>query len=610
MARHPVTEIVLAYPRMPGDSAVLTSVLRDLARHHGNKIRIDVRTPHKELFENNPYLSPLKSKGIKVVTPSVHQWIKSGGEPGKLHFLTAMHKAVELKTGLTCPVYEPRPDFHLTEKERIPTLPQPYWVLVAGGKDNLTTKHWAWSSYQEVASGLRRMGLGVVQLGRKARGHLHAPLRDTIDLVGQTSLRQMLCIIAGAEGVICPITAAMHMAAGLEKPCVVIAGGREEPWWEWYGGNWSNFGKEALPVNVPHRFLHTLGKLPCCETRGCWQKMVVGNRVQGERICKLPIFTEPNQPLAKCMTMITPDEVLNAVKSYGQPMTGHSAPEPEPLIRLGAPQVTIERPKRILPEVPDVPLLDHPILGGKITIGTVLYGNYTGLHVRLLESLISTVPKHRLEIRIGLNEVSSETRDYLDEVFFGSGWPGSTITYVHETNDMKYPVMRQMLQDPNRPIDSKYLVWFDDDSYVVNPNWLSVLAETIIQSHPQGYRLYGIKFLHTLKNEKEAGWFKAADWYRGKPLQNNKGVETPNGDKIHFVSGGFWACETDTLRQASIPDVRLGMHGGDITIGEQIHQSGGKIKDFNRNKVHVHSSGSPPRGLSAEPGKKPLLWRN
>jgi hypothetical protein len=38
------------------------------------------------------------------------------------------------------------------------------------------------------------------------------------------------------------------------------------------------------------------------------------------------------------------------------------------------------------------------------------------------------------------------------------------------------------------------------------------------------------------------------------------------------------------MREADIPDRRLMHNGGDITIGEQIHQAGYGIKQWNKNK--------------------------
>jgi hypothetical protein len=59
----------------------------------------------------------------------------------------------------------------------------------------------------------------------------------------------------------------MHLAAAVEvppgmpknRPCVVVAGGREPPHWEAY---------------PHHQFLHRAGSLLCCDDGGCWKSRV------------------------------------------------------------------------------------------------------------------------------------------------------------------------------------------------------------------------------------------------------------------------------------------------------------------------------------------------
>ena len=80
-------------------------------------------------------------------------------------------------------------------------------------------------------------------------------------------------------------------------------------------------------------------------------------------------------------------------------------------------------------------------------------------------------------------------------------------------------------------------------------------------------------------------WFKAADWYKGKDFRiKGQQAEAPNGSVIDFAVGWCWAMATEAMRAANIPDVRLGHNGGDITIGEQMHQAGFGIRQWNRGK--------------------------
>ena len=99
-----------------------------------------------------------------------------------------------------------------------------------------------------------------VQVGEA--GHHHPALRGVLDLRGKTDLRQLVRLVHHAQGVLCPVTLHMHLAAAVpvkagmprNRPCVVVAGGREPSQWEAY---------------PHHQYIHTNGALPCCDNGGC-----------------------------------------------------------------------------------------------------------------------------------------------------------------------------------------------------------------------------------------------------------------------------------------------------------------------------------------------------
>jgi len=124
-------------------------------------------------------------------------------------------------------------------------------------------------------------------------------------------------LIHHAEGVICPVTFAMHVAAALHKPCVVTADGREPWWWEGYINSPDrHFGDHCAAVSVPHRFLHTIGALDCCQTGGCWKSQVVGKPVLGPRDCVKSVALQRGRQSPACMMAVTPEIVADAVLSY------------------------------------------------------------------------------------------------------------------------------------------------------------------------------------------------------------------------------------------------------------------------------------------------------
>ena len=170
-----------------------------------------------------------------------------------------------------------------------------------------------------------------VQIGGK--GDHHPPLSGTLDLRGSTDVRQLIRLVHHSAGVLCPVTGVMHLAAAVpvreghpqNRPCVVVAGGREPSQWEAY---------------PHHQFLHTLGALRCCDNGGCWKSRTVPLRdgtPHDQSLCLdvvhpakrnaskdersvLPItnhqslITSP--PLPRCMSMITPADVIRAIERY------------------------------------------------------------------------------------------------------------------------------------------------------------------------------------------------------------------------------------------------------------------------------------------------------
>ena len=154
---------------------------------------------------------------------------------------------------------------------------------------------------------------GFVSHNCGEKNHWHPPLRHVISLIGKTDLRQFIRLIYHSIGVLSPVTFAMHAAAAIEcrhdllnRPCVVLAGGREPSQWEKY---------------PHHRFLETNGCLSCCDNGGCWKSRChkVGdgdNKDEDEELCLHPVKVKGNIHIPKCMFMIKPKDVIRAIEMY------------------------------------------------------------------------------------------------------------------------------------------------------------------------------------------------------------------------------------------------------------------------------------------------------
>jgi ADP-heptose:LPS heptosyltransferase len=182
----------------------------------------------------------------------------------------------------------------------------PFWIIVGGGKYDFTIKWWHFRRWQAVVDHFQGKIL-FVQVGET--DHYHPPLSGVIDLRGKTTLRELVRLVYHAQGVLCPVTLHMHLAAAVEckpggsksRPCVVVAGGREAPHWE------------AYPT---HQFIHTVGALPCCAQGGCWRSRIAPLGDGDEKDRKEQLCVDVVAGLPHCMNLITPKEVVRRINLY------------------------------------------------------------------------------------------------------------------------------------------------------------------------------------------------------------------------------------------------------------------------------------------------------
>jgi ADP-heptose:LPS heptosyltransferase len=186
-----------------------------------------------------------------------------------------------------------------------------FWIMVAGGKQDFTAKWWDPERCQQVVDHFRDRIL-FVQCGASGNNHTHKSLNGVIDLLGKTDLRQMVRLMHHADGVVCPVTMFMHLAAAVEtkpgraqnRPCVVVAGGREPSQWEAY---------------PHHAYLHTNGCLPCCDNGGCWKSRVLplgDGEPQDESLCLYPVRSVSGAVIPRCLDMISAEDVIAAIERY------------------------------------------------------------------------------------------------------------------------------------------------------------------------------------------------------------------------------------------------------------------------------------------------------
>lgn len=581
----------------PGDATVLTAVVRDIAATYGSKYEVEMRTNQPLIFANNPHVCKTFDRRAEIINMHGHTpGMARAGNGEMLHFARYLYERFEEQTGIKVPMLKSKPDLHLSEKElNERPISGRYWLVFGGGKSDITIKHWPSVYYQSVVDQLLAKGIHCVQSGGRTKSktkHIHPPLDNVLNIVGWGGIREMIWQIYHADGIICPITAAMHMGAAFDKPCVVIAGGREDPQWEAYTNEYGAFGSHAEPVKVPHRFLHNVGLLGCRGTQGCWKKLVVKDASEEDRICVKPKYIKDQPPVAECMSLITPGEVVDAVLSY---YSDGTLPPPTPqaaptllATETAAPRVIVERVN-----VTEQPELFGPV-GEKLTIATTLYGDYHALHKRCITSILDTVAEKNLKLRVVCNQVPKDTLAWLETLPIEK-------MYVNSRNEMKNPSMRKVIHDMDNPVRTPFLVWMDDDVYCVRSDWVKVLSTAIQANHANGVGMYGEILSMRLSSEEEKRWFREATWHKGKPFRTRQSA--PGGDWIHYCRPSFWCASMEALLNCDIPDQRL-LQKGAAAIGEQLWQNDYYVKNLNTGGNLV----SLPMGLKRGYSEK-LPWQ-
>jgi ADP-heptose:LPS heptosyltransferase len=252
------------------------------------------------------------------------------------HFLFGFAEFLNDELGLRIQPTEFRGDIHLTREERewfarvqhAQGAALPYWLFASGGKWDYTIKWWAAERYQQVVDHFRGR-IDFVQVGESH--HCHPDVRGVVDLRGRTSLRQLVRLMYHAQGAISAVSLLMHLAAAVEvkpgmprnRPCVVVAGGREPPHFTAY---------------PHHQFIHTVGALRCCDDGGCWKSRTLPLGDGDAKDAPGELCVDVVGRLPRCMDMIGADEVIRRVETYFEggalsylPADNPSAPPPAAL---------------------------------------------------------------------------------------------------------------------------------------------------------------------------------------------------------------------------------------------------------------------------------------
>jgi len=286
---------------------MLTAAVESLHQTYPGSYLTDVRTSCDALFAGNPNITSLKDDEGEMFDMHYSDLIHQSN-PVPNTFLRGFCYDLGKKLGVPLELTTNRPQLYLTPTELIqPPCTHPdfrqgekYWVVTAGVKRDFTLKQWPLEYFQEVMHHFAGK-IQFVQVGSDE--HDHPFLDGVINLVGRTSIRELMRLVYTCAGGLGPITLLQHLCAAFERPYVALLGGREPVAWTQY------------PLQTT---LHTLGRLPCCRTSACWRSRVVplhDGSEQDRSLCDLPVVNM-KRSVGKCMEMIKPSDVISAMEGY------------------------------------------------------------------------------------------------------------------------------------------------------------------------------------------------------------------------------------------------------------------------------------------------------
>ncbi|HVZ46954.1 MAG TPA: hypothetical protein VHA82_24315 [Ramlibacter sp.] len=197
----------------------------------------------------------------------------------------------------------------------------------------------------------------------------------------------------------------------------------------------------------------------------------------------------------------------------------------------------------------------------KFLVCALFYGDFPQIAQRCALTLRSIRATGKVDMRIGLNEVSRTTREVIDAAL-----PGVDLI---EANPQiyKFPMMRRLVHEYRG--DATHLMWFDDDT-CLHPGTQAVtwLASVAMRAERTQGSL-GSTYKQRL-TPRQHDWIREQRWYTGRELP----------DEIVFNTGGWVVVPLALLRRWDWPGPELAHNGGDMVLGALLLQQGLPVEQF------------------------------
>jgi hypothetical protein len=232
----------------------------------------------------------------------------------------------------------------------------------------------------------------------------------------------------------------------------------------------------------------------------------------------------------------------------------------------------------------------------KFLVLALFYGDHPQLAQRCGTTLRALWNTGRVDVRVGLNEVSPVSRATLELLL-----PG--VPKISADPQLyKYPMMRRLWQEYHG--DATHMMWFDDDSCLlpgVEPAaWLQAVSDRAAQGSGCLGSIYDLD-----ATAQQLAWMRQQRWFSGREIPR----------PVRFHTGGWFVVPLALLRQWDWPNLGLFHAGGDISLGALLHQQGVALEQFRMGLAinadeDLRESKAPRRGIT-EPRESPdaPVWK-
>jgi ADP-heptose:LPS heptosyltransferase len=165
---------------------------------------------------------------FRLLLPDPPEWSGIVGNPARDLMHTLDRQAEQLNDAGIAEIPAPDVSWAAADISRF-GLESPYVLLVPGGSAHRLEKRWPAARYAALAEALARAGLKAVLVGGPAERELGGAIAPAYNLIGQTSLRDIVGLAKAAFRTIGNDTGPAHLAVAAGSPATVLYSGASDP---------------------------------------------------------------------------------------------------------------------------------------------------------------------------------------------------------------------------------------------------------------------------------------------------------------------------------------------------------------------------------------------